>query len=201
LNILYGATQRLLYNHPEQDLTGDLVLVGKALGVLAHCGTCDNIAQQFHDTLKIYADLISSITVEDVREFLGEPTESPPKPDYFFTQKPGDTKAHMVSRDLFKLLCRPFRSNPGITEHQDGKAMPWADTQSCLSETCLGVHQDWKWEEEPLFDVNNGTKQSDLVLEIFSTWQPGYWIDSSEPSGWAAGHGYADGTVAPGFLI
>jgi len=135
-----------------------------------------------------------------VQEFLEDATDNPPNPDYFFKLKPGNSKVHMVARDLFKLLCRPFRSNPGISENQ-GKSIPWAQRQSCLAETSLGVHQDWKWEEEPLFDVTNGTKQSDLVLEIFSTWQPGRWIDSTEPSGWTPGHGYADGTKLPGFLI
>lgn len=166
-------------------MTGDLLLAQKTLRVLKHCAKCDNVAKHFHETLQIYYDVLSAVTVEDVRELLRTSTGTPPVAEYFFTLRPGSSKVHAVARDLFKLICQPFRSNPGLAACE-GSAFPISDTQIYLDEISLGVHQDWKWEEDSQLSWRgvDDAEEPSLALEIFLNWTPGYWLDSTAPSGW-----------------
>jgi len=195
--IMFGAAQRLLHNHPDQDLIGDLQLAGKCLQVLEHCARFDVLAQRFLDTLQVYHEVLNNLTIKDLYTLSGSYADTtPPVAEYFFTMRPGNSTVHKAARDLLPLFCHPFRGNPNITtEQQNGVPLPWAQTQKYMDEMSLGVHQDWKWEEDlPMCDLRNlgaggcGARGDgaprNVVLEVFSNWSPGHWIGSSAPSGW-----------------
>lgn len=182
---MYGAAQRLLHNHPSLDLPSDLDLASKCLRVLERCSQCDTVAGKFYETSLLYHDLFSSLTPGTIHGLTSAAPFYPPPQHYSFTPVLGSTPVHQAARDLSKLLCRPFRGNPKIVE-RDTPTDLWPSTQISLDETALGVHRDWKWEDEPV-GADAGIDQGILALEVMSGLQEGYFLDSIEPSGWVGG--------------
>lgn len=221
--ILYGVAQKQLHGYSELDCEDDLIQAEKCLQVLSWCGQADCVARRFHDKLQPYYDILKTSNSDVVgREegingrtldqsgngnSISESSHAGANlgtsygrnatfgPHLIFTFPPGETHLHTVSRELLKLVGRPFGNDEGGEETDESTMTACSPDFMTLDAILLpNKERDWRLEvispfswQHPDWDrwcEDTGEERNVSRRELRSDSPQGYFVGSKSPCGW-----------------
>jgi hypothetical protein len=165
--LIYHTTQLRIAGFSEKHSTKSFELAKNAIDVLEFCQTRDPVARKFFTSLSRHYGHLQQLDPSSP-DTAGQRDSADPQPDdYLFAICPEDTTLHETSEELSRQLCNPY-ADEGIMDPQQMIGTALNSRISAISESRR---------------ISQG---EEAVKPVIPDSEDGYFIGSSEPSGWLA---------------